>query len=158
VSENELDDFDSHYLELGLHLNPLRPVFSTFCDKHGFETKRTGRYPEIHVFQEDDCSRWFWFILGMSWDENGMYRKRFFEEVPYFLSAGVCYYEEKSPTLTIRHGYSYSIWNDIPFCTITKEMLQVTLEEYLIKMKSISLEQLLAEGEIYEIRTTASLQ
>ncbi|MGH1543069.1 MAG: hypothetical protein ACRBHB_21805 [Arenicella sp.] len=80
---------ENQFEELWQHLDRVLPDIESFCLSAGYEfvdARSLGRYPRIRVEKKGEIN--CWIELWMELDEKGIRYERFFEEVPYELSAG----------------------------------------------------------------------
>ncbi|WLQ16773.1 hypothetical protein O5O45_12675 [Hahella aquimaris] len=80
---------ERQFEELNEHLKRVMPCVNRFCEVAGYEyvdRRALGRYPRIRIQRPGEICRWI--ELWMELDENGDRYERFFDDIPYELSAG----------------------------------------------------------------------
>ncbi|MBU6951606.1 hypothetical protein [Hahella sp. HN01] len=110
------------------HLKRVLPEIEKFCSLKGFEfmdARALGRYPRIRVRQEGEIVRWI--DLWMELDENGDRFEKFYETIPYELSAGAQVDIPDGTKYGHRYQKSFSIFKSKPF----KDIPNIIFDEML---------------------------
>ena len=107
---------EDDFIKLREHLKLIQPYFDDFVDDYKYEyanPKSLGRYPRLRINKNDNYHKWI--ELCMCLDDDGKRYEKFFEKIPYELSAGV--YVKKNDLLKQQYRYqiSTSIYDRKPF-------------------------------------------
>jgi hypothetical protein len=142
---------EKQFEELRQHLDRVLPDIEKFCLATGYvfvDSRSLGRYPRIRIERKGEIN--CWIELWMELDEKGMRYERFFEEVPYELSAGA-YFDVTDQT---EYGhrfqksfvlFSHKHFKDVPVIIVNE--LKKANEKLLIWNK----DTLMAEGQKIEL-------
>lgn len=125
---------EQDFVDLAVHLTSLRPAFERFCTRQDFQFVNPlalGRYPRIRI--ESGKRLNLWFELWMCLDANGDRYEKFFEAVPYELSAGACVHVDGAPRN--RFHVVFPIWERMPFFLIRPDRLVTVMEEILPQLQ-----------------------
>src|ERR1700677_2944719 len=80
---------EEDFIKLRKHLSTVRPIIDEFCRAHEFACVNPlslGRYPRIRIEKAGDINRWLDLWMGL--DKDGKRFEKYFDDVPYDLSAG----------------------------------------------------------------------
>jgi hypothetical protein len=120
MNSSVVDDIRAHLVEFST-------VINNFCARNYFELVpilAIGTYPRIRIQRCEDITRWI--ELWMAFDENGKRFTKFFDQIPYELSAGASFIqvcEGSESSLIERHQHSFLIWNR-PFSDVLSTLDQ----------------------------------
>ncbi len=125
----------------------VRPIIDEFCHAHGFDYVNPlslGRYPRIRIEKAGEINRWF--DLWMALDKDGKRFEKYFDDVPYDLSAGgYADFKDKTP-----HGHRYQqaylCFTAKPFREVPA-ILHAELEKNLKIVEAWTMETLMKEGK-----------
>jgi hypothetical protein len=149
-------DTPEKFIAMQPYLQPLRPAFKAFCERHEFEfanPSSIGRYPRIRIGRVID-QVWVYFDLWMGYDENGKRYEEFFDQIPFEFSAGafIDLHDEPEPPRRRRYGYSLLFWEGRPYCEIESTALLLEMERALPELLTWTPARLRAEGRMGPLR------
>ncbi len=142
---------EDDFLELAAHLKALRPTFEMFCAQHGFEFVNRlalGRYPRIRIEKVIDNVH-LWFDLWMCLDSDGNRYEKYFESIPYELSAGAFLDIIEEVSLAgHRYQIAFPIWERMPFSAIAPAVLVAAMEDHLPQLSEWNVANLRSKGKV----------
>jgi len=132
--------------ELNEHLSEVRPIFDSFCARHGFVyVNRTalGRYPRIRI--EKTVAVTIWFDLWMGLDEGEKRFELFNPDLPYDLSAGAYVIVEDRSKHGTRYDITIACFLGKPFRDVPG-ILEREMERHLSTLEKWDAGRLIAQG------------
>lgn len=143
---------EADYHALSEHLEGIRPIFDTFCTKHGFfhaNKLSLGRYPRIRI--EKPAFVKLWFDLSMELNQEGRRFEKFTPDLPYGLGAGAYIEFQDGPEYGARLQTAFTCFSDKPFYEVGA-ILEAKMESSLRVLEGWDVRYLQAHGKKIQLR------
>jgi hypothetical protein len=144
---------ESEISALNEHLEEVRPLFDSFCARHGFvyvNRSSLGRYPRVRI--EKVGATTIWFDLWMECDKDGRRFERFRRDLPYELSAGAYVDLQDGSKYGTRFQKAVQCFAGKPFDQIGA-VLQGEMERYLPTLEQWDVQYLKDNGKKVQLGT-----